>query len=66
MFRYSSFRRNPWAPALAAAMGELKGGKLARRIAEQKMINRYGGVAALENQINSIAPKYWVKYGITR
>lgn len=49
----------------------IKGGanlnKIDARIMEQKLINQYrlgrnGG--QLYNKINSIAPKYWQKYGI--
>ena len=38
---------------------------LALRIAEQQMMNSLGGVGKLANKINSVAPKYWVQYGIS-
>lgn len=37
--------------------------KLEARILEQKEILRIG-IENLQNKINSIAPKYWDKYGL--
>ncbi len=42
----------------------IEGGPKARRIAEQQLINLAGGKARLENEINSVAEKYWSEYGI--
>lgn len=44
--------------ALTARVYRVPGGKLRRGVAEQRMINRLGGIGRLENRINPIGIKH--------
>jgi hypothetical protein len=50
--------------ALRAIRIPVSGGRLARRIMEQRMINLLGGPTKLENKRNEIDRRYWPQYGI--
>ncbi|RWZ45978.1 hypothetical protein ELQ90_16430 [Labedella phragmitis] len=52
------------AAARAAKVSKVKGGTRSLRIAEQRMINRKGGVTKLANKRNEIAPRHWASHGI--